>query len=132
MSEEAPGGGAGVGRAWRVLIADDHALVREGLRAVLEGEGDLEVAGEASDGAEALRACRELGPDLVLMDVRMPGMDGLEATRAIKGEMPRVGVLVVTTHADPEYLLEAVRAGAAGYVTKDAEARRLVGAVSGA
>ena len=113
----------------RVLIADDHDLVREGLRAVLAGEEDLRVVGEARDGQEALRMCRSLKPDLVLMDVRMPKSDGLEATRAIKEEMPKVSVVMVTMHENPDYLLEAIRAGAAGYILKDAEGERLVGAV---
>ena len=108
---------------------DDHALVREGLRAVLEGEEDMEVVGEAADGREALRACAELSPDLVLMDVRMPGMDGLEATRQIKARMPGVAVVMVTMHDNPDYLLEAVRAGAAGYVLKEASGERIAGAV---
>jgi two-component system, NarL family, response regulator LiaR len=113
----------------RVLIADDHALVREGLRAVLEAEGGIEVVGEVGDGLGAVEACRELSPDLVLMDVRMPGVDGLEATRRIKAEMPGVGVVMVTMHENPDYLLEAVRAGAAGYVLKDASGERIALAV---
>ena len=116
------------GRA-RVLLADDHAVVREGLRAVLGPEGGIEVVGEAKDGQEALEACRALSPDVVLMDVRMPGMDGLEATRAIKAEMPRVSVVMVTMHENPDYLLEAVRAGAAGYVLKDSSGERIAEAV---
>ena len=116
-------------RPGRVLIVDDHALVREGLRAVLEGEEDMEVVGEAADGREALRACAELSPDLVLMDVRMPEMDGLEATRQIKARMPGVAVVMVTMHENPDYLLEAVRAGAAGYVLKEASGERIAGAV---
>ncbi len=115
--------------AARLLIADDHDLVREGLRAVLSGEEDLQVVGEARDGQEALQMCRSLEPDLVLMDVRMPKSDGLEATRAIKEEMPGVSVVMVTMHENPDYLLEAIRAGAAGYILKDAEGERLVGAV---
>ena len=113
----------------RILLADDHALVREGLRTMLSGEEGLEVVGEAHDGQQALQACRELRPDLVLMDVRMPEMDGLEATKRIKAEMPRTSVVMVTMHESPDYLLEAVRAGAAGYVLKDASGERLLGAV---
>ncbi len=116
-------------RPARVLIADDHALVREGLRAVLEAERDIEVVGEAADGREALSACRVLSPDVVLMDVRMPGMDGLAATREIKAEMPKVSVVMVTMHESPDYLLEAVRAGAAGYVLKDSSGERIAQAV---
>ena len=113
----------------RLLIADDHALVREGLRTMLSGEDGIRVVAEAKDGQEALSVCRDLRPDLVLMDVRMPVMDGLEATRRIKEEMPRVGVVMVTMHENPDYLFEAIKAGAAGYVLKDASGERLLGAV---
>src|SRR5215203_4948287 len=113
----------------RLLIADDHALVREGLRTMLSGEGGIEVIAEANDGQQALEVCRDLKPDLVLMDVRMPNMDGLEATRKIKAEMPRTSVMMVTMHENPDYLFEAVKAGAAGYVLKDASGERLLGAV---
>jgi two-component system, NarL family, response regulator LiaR len=119
----------GMARAAQLLIADDHDLVREGLRAVLEGEPDIEVVGEARDGREAIEEARRLRPDLVLMDVRMPRMDGLEATRRIKQELPEVSVMMVTMHENPDYLLEAVKAGAAGYVLKDAAGGRLVEAV---
>ena len=113
----------------RLLIADDHALVREGLRTMLSGEEGIEVIAEANDGRQALDTCRELKPDLVLMDVRMPVMDGLEATRKIKQEMPRTSVMMVTMHENPDYLFEAVKAGAAGYVLKDASGERLLSAV---
>jgi DNA-binding NarL/FixJ family response regulator len=113
----------------RLLIADDHALVREGLRTMLTGEEGISVVAEARDGQEALSSCRELEPDLVLMDVRMPVMDGLEATRRIKAEMPHTSVVMVTMHENPDYLFEAVKAGAAGYVLKDASGERLLGAV---
>jgi DNA-binding NarL/FixJ family response regulator len=113
----------------RLLIADDHALVREGLRTMLSGEDGLDVIAEANDGQQALTLCRELRPDLVLMDVRMPVMDGLEATRKIKQEMPKTSVMMVTMHENPDYLFEAVKAGAAGYVLKDASGERLLSAV---
>jgi DNA-binding NarL/FixJ family response regulator len=113
----------------RLLIADDHALVREGLRTMLSGEDGIQVVAEANDGQQALSICRELKPDLVLMDVRMPVMDGLEATRRIKAEMPHTSVVMVTMHENPDYLFEAVKAGAAGYVLKDASGERLLGAV---
>jgi DNA-binding NarL/FixJ family response regulator len=113
----------------RLLIADDHALVREGLRTVLSGEDGIEVIAEANDGQQALTLCRELRPHLVLMDVRMPLMDGLEATRKIKQEMPKTSVMMVTMRENPDYLFEAVKAGAAGYVLKDASGERLLSAV---
>ena len=120
--------GNGEGAA-RIVIADDHALVREGLRTMLTGEEGIEVVAEAKDGKEALSTCRRLEPDLVLMDVRMPVMDGLEATRRIKQEMPQTSVVMVTMHENPDYLFEAVKAGAAGYVLKDASGERLLDAV---
>ena len=113
----------------RLLIADDHALVRQGLRGILEREPDIEIVGEAHNGREAVDLCRALGPNLVLMDVRMPEMDGLEATRAIKHERPEVGVLMVTMHDNQDYMREAAKAGAAGYVLKDAPRDELIGAV---
>src|SRR5687767_13286156 len=110
-------------------IADDHALVREGLRTMLSGEDGIEVIAEANDGQQALTLCRELRPHLVLMDVKMPVMDGLEATKRIKQEMPKTSVMMVTMHENPDYLFEAVKAGAAGYVLKDASGERLLSAV---
>src|SRR5215207_4427539 len=123
------GAGAATSGGARLLIADDHALVREGLRTMLSGEEGLSVIAEAHNGAEALSICRQQRPDLVLMDVRMPVMDGLEATRRIKEEMPKTSVIMVTMHENPDYLFEAVKAGAAGYVLKDASGERLLGAV---
>ena len=96
---------------------------------MLQGEEGIEVVAEANDGQQALNICRELKPDLVLMDVRMPVMDGLEATRRIKAETPGTSVVMVTMHENPDYLFEAVKAGAAGYVLKDASGERLLGAV---
>ena len=119
----------GLPKMARILIADDHALVREGLRTMLTGESGIEVIAEANDGQQALTLCRELKPDLVLMDVRMPVMDGLEATRKIKAEMPKTSVMMVTMHENPDYLFEAVKVGAAGYVLKDASGERLLSAV---
>jgi DNA-binding NarL/FixJ family response regulator len=113
----------------RVLIADDHDVVRQGFRLVLGSQPDIEVVGEAPNGREAIEQARSLRPDLVLMDVTMPVMDGIEATRRIKAEMPGVCVLVFTSHEEPEYLLEAIQAGAAGYVLKGAPVSRLIGAI---
>ena len=113
----------------RLVIADDHDLVRNGIQRMLAGEPDLEVVGEATNGREAVTLCRRLRPDLVLMDVRMPEMDGLEATRRIKEEQPTTSVLVVTTHENPDYLLKALKAGAAGYILKDAPKRQLINAI---
>ena len=115
--------------AARLVIADDHTLLRFGIRSMLAGEPDLEVVGEAADGLEVLELCRRLSPDLVLMDVRMPRMDGLAATRAIKEELPRTSIVMVTMQEDPGYLFEAVLAGAAGYVLKGATPDQLTEAV---
>src|SRR5215207_8348244 len=123
------GEGAGEMGVARLIIADDHALVRSGMRSMLAGEAGLEVVGEAADGAEALELCRRLRPDLVLMDVRMPGMDGFAATRAIKEELPRTSVVMVTMQEDPDYLFEAVIVGAAGYVLKGTTPEQLTEAV---
>lgn len=113
----------------RLLIAEDFALVRESMRMMLSNNPDLEIAGEAENGKEAVDLCRSLQPDLVLMDVRMPEMDGLEATKIIKEVQPEVSVLMVTTHREPDYLLEAVRSGAAGYVLKESSVQELLDAV---
>ena len=113
----------------RLIIADDHDLVRDGMKDMLSGEEEFRIVGEAADGLEALDLCRRTRPDLVLMDVRMPRMDGLAATRAIKQKHPETSVLMVTMHENPDYLLEAIRAGAAGYVLKDATREDLVSAI---
>jgi DNA-binding NarL/FixJ family response regulator len=113
------------------VIADDHELARSGLRSMLAGEPDLEIVGEAATGREALAVCSRLRPDLVLMDVRMPELDGLAATEAIKEAYPDTSVVIVTLYEDPDYLFKAIRAGAAGYVLKDATRGELLGAVRG-
>jgi DNA-binding NarL/FixJ family response regulator len=113
----------------RVLVADDHELARSGLRAMLAAEPDLRIVGEVSNGREALERCRLLHPDVVMMDVRMPDMDGLAATRAIKSEMPEVAVIILTMHENRDYLLEALKVGAAGYLLKDASQAEVAGAL---
>jgi DNA-binding NarL/FixJ family response regulator len=113
----------------RLLIADDQLLIRLGMRAIIESEPGLELVGEAEDGQQAVELCRELKPNLVLMDVQMPRMDGLEATTTIKEENPAISVLVVTAHEDTDYLLKAIKAGAAGYVLKDAPRNRLLNTI---
>ena len=121
----------GVRRA-RVLIVDDHDLIRESTQLMLEGEPDLEVVGEAANGHHALELCRQLRPDLVLMDVRMPEMDGLTATREIKKEMPAISVLMVSAYESEDYRREAASAGATDYILKDAERYQLLEAVHAA
>ena len=113
----------------RVLIADDQALVRAGFRAILETQDDLEVVGEAEDGAQAVDLARELRPDVVLMDVRMPGLDGIEATARLLGDGDAPRVLMLTTFDLDEYVYEAMKAGASGFLLKDAPRDQLLGGV---
>ena len=113
----------------RLVIVDDQDFVRAGIKLLLSGEHDLAVVGEAAKGREALKLCHRTRPDLALMDVRMPEMDGLATTRAIKRRYPEVSVLILTMHEKQDYLLEAIRAGAAGYVLKDAPERELITAI---
>src|SRR5919198_4992977 len=113
----------------RVLLVDDHELVRQGIGAMLQGSGDIEVVGQARTGREAIEVARKELPDVVLMDVRMPDMDGLEATRKVKEERSRTAVVMLTMHDNPTYLRDAVRAGAAGYLLKDVSKDDLVDAI---
>lgn len=113
----------------RLLIADDQALVRGALAALLELEDDLEVVGTAADGAQAVREARALAPDVCLMDVQMPDVDGVEATRRVVEASPQTRVLIVTTFARPGYLRSALDAGASGFIVKDTPAERLADAV---
>ena len=115
--------------AIRVLIADDHVLLREGLRRILEMESDLEVVGEAGDGFQAIAQVKQLQPDVVLMDINMPGMGGLEATRAICKQVPTTNVIVLTVHDSDEYVVEMVNAGAKGYLLKDVEPATVIEAI---
>jgi len=113
----------------RVLIADDHSLVRSGLRALLDAQPDLEVVGEAEDGVVVIERCRRLLPDVVLMDLTMPGRGGIPAIEELRQELPATKVLVLTMHDDEAYARQARLAGAAGYVLKKAVARELIAAI---
>jgi DNA-binding NarL/FixJ family response regulator/anti-sigma regulatory factor (Ser/Thr protein kinase) len=114
----------------RVLLADDQALVRAGFRALLDAQEDLEVVGEAGDGEDAVRLARELAPDVVLMDVRMPVMDGIEATRRMKAARPELGVVALTAQEDDRIVREMLVAGATGYVLKDSDGDVILNAIS--
>jgi DNA-binding NarL/FixJ family response regulator len=113
----------------RVLLVDDQRLLRDGLRTLLELEEDLQVVGEADDGAAGLARYAELKPDVVLMDVRMPGMDGVEATRRLMGEWPAARVIILTTFDEDEYIFEGLRAGACGYLLKALSGAELAAAI---
>ncbi|MBI3941626.1 MAG: response regulator transcription factor [Chloroflexi bacterium] len=113
----------------RVLLVDDHPVLRIGLRTLLEDEGDMEVIGEAGNGMEAVNLTQNLRPDVVVMDISMPGMDGLEATRRIKALYPETQVLILTVHAQERYLFPVLKAGAGGYVLKSAVDTELVNAI---
>ncbi|MBI4552825.1 MAG: response regulator transcription factor [Candidatus Latescibacteria bacterium] len=113
----------------RILLADDHAVLRAGLRLLLNAEPDMTVVGEAATGAEAVELAKSLHPDVVLMDLKMPGLGGVEATRYLKREVLHVKVLILTMHDDEGYLRQALRAGASGYVLKKAADTDLVAAL---
>ena len=116
----------------RVLLADDHALFREGLAGIIARQPDMEVVGEAGDGLEAIVKAQELVPDLILMDVTMPGCDGIEATRRIKQELPAVTIVMLTVRDEEEKLFEAIKSGAQGYLLKDIHAREMLDLLKGA
>ncbi|UCC17764.1 MAG: response regulator transcription factor [Dehalococcoidales bacterium] len=113
----------------RVLLVDDHALIREGIHALLDLHDDIEIVGEAEDGKDAITKTMELEPDVVVMDIAMTGMDGLEATQRITKKHPKVKVLILTQHDNREYILSTIRAGAAGFVPKRALGSELLSAI---
>src|SRR5215208_1796333 len=113
----------------RILLADDHETIREGLKAILASQADFEIVAEASDGEAAVEAAKTLHPDVVIMDVSMPVLNGLQATESIKQTCPDARVLVLTRHSDEGYLHQLLRAGASGYVLKQSRANTVVGAV---
>ncbi|MGE5495237.1 MAG: response regulator [Burkholderiales bacterium] len=113
----------------RVLIADDQKILREGLRALLGMKEDISVVGEAGDGREACELARQTKPDVVLMDIRMPQMDGVEAAKIIKSELPKTAVIMLTTFDDDEYVIKAMTYGASGYLLKDIDSDKLIEAV---
>lgn len=113
----------------RVLVADDHTIVRQGLLGILRAEHDLEVVAEASDGAAAVDRAIECKPDVAVLDISMPRLDGMEAARRIKKALPTTRILVLTMHDEEEYVLKMVRAGASGYLVKDGAASELVAAI---
>ncbi|HVY62605.1 MAG TPA: response regulator transcription factor [Planctomycetota bacterium] len=116
----------------RVLIADDHAILRDGLRKLLSEEEDIEVVGEARDGHDALKKAEELKPDVILLDIAMPGLNGLAVAKKLKAAASGAKILILTMHQEEEYVYETLRAGASGYVLKDAAAPELVGAIRAA
>jgi DNA-binding NarL/FixJ family response regulator len=116
----------------RVLLADDHSLFREGLANILDAQSDFEVVGEAADGLEVIVKAQELKPDLILMDISMPGCDGLEATQKIKAELPEVTIVVLTVRDEDEKLFNAIKNGAQGYILKSVRSTQLVSMLRGA
>jgi DNA-binding NarL/FixJ family response regulator len=114
----------------RILLADDHRLFRDGLRPLLDAHDDLEVVGEAADGLDVLARCHELAPDVVVLDISMPGLNGIEVCRRLSEEHPATRVIIVSMHSDRRFVREALRAGARGYVLKDAGFRELLEGVA--
>ncbi len=116
----------------KILIADDHLIIRQGLRLILETETDFELVGEASDGAEALSLCKKLKPDIVLMDLRMPNMDGLTAIEKLRIEQPEIAVVILTTFNEDDLMLRGLQAGAHGYLLKDTDRNTLFNTIRAA
>lgn len=116
-------------REIRLLIADDHTIIREGLRKLLENEPGLQVVGEATDGREAVIKAQDLLPDIVLLDLSMPGLHGIEATRQIARRLPKTKVLILSMHKNEAYVLQALQAGASGYILKDSASEEVVSAL---
>jgi DNA-binding NarL/FixJ family response regulator len=113
----------------RIVLADDHTIVRQGLKLLIDGQPDMMVVGEAPDGAAVLEQAKALKPDIVVMDISMPGMNGLVATRTLKGAQPHVAIVVLTRHEEDAYVQELLRAGASGYVLKHSPPPQLLGAI---
>jgi two-component system response regulator NreC len=113
----------------KIVIADDHRIVRQSVRTLLEGEPDFDILGEAADGPEAVRAVQHLRPDVLLLDLVMPGMNGFEVTRTVKKHFPKTGIVILTIHANEAYVLEAMEAGANGYIIKESGSEELVRAI---
>jgi NarL family two-component system response regulator YdfI len=109
----------------RILVADDHLIIRQGLRLILETEADFELVGEAGDGAEAVRLCAQLRPEVVLMDLRMPGMDGLSAIERIRASQPEIAIVILTTFNEDELMMRGLRLGAKAYLLKDTDRETL-------
>jgi len=113
----------------KVLVADDHTILRQGIKALLENQEGIEVVGEAKDGREAIKVTEELLPDVIMMDIAMPGLNGLEATRRIKKKFPKMKVLVLTMYANEEYIFQILNAGANGYLVKETAFQDLISAI---
>jgi len=115
----------------KILLCDDQAVIRDGLEMLLNLEKDMQVIGSASDGAEAIELAEQKQPDLILMDLKMPGTNGIEATREIRARFPQIKILVLTTYDDDEWLFDAIRAGASGYLLKDTPRQKIIEAIRG-
>jgi two-component system response regulator NreC len=117
-------------RKIKVVVADDHTILRQGIKALLDNQEGIEVVGEAKDGREAIKTIEELLPDVILMDIAMPGLNGLEATRRIKKKFPKTKVVVLTMHANEEYIFQILNAGADGYLVKETAFQDLISAIN--